>query len=138
MAALTTMANRLEADLVELVGYMGEDPAKMDAETLFQLVVSFGDALHEAVQDIRAIEAKTTSKAPSKTGADLVRFARSSSLSATDQHVCSHTDLLGAVDSMRHYEICELAQAFVVSVKRDRVCGPPREYSWTGVGDDEE
>ena len=72
MAALTTMANRLEADLVELVGYMGEDPAKMDAETLFQLVVSFGDALHEAVQDIRAIEAKTTSKAPSKTAADVV------------------------------------------------------------------
>lgn len=73
MAALTTMANRLEADLVELVAYMGEDPAKMDGETLFQLVVSFGDALHEAVQDVKALEAKTISKGPSKTSADAVR-----------------------------------------------------------------
>lgn len=73
MSALTSMANQLEADLADLVAYMGEDSTKTDAETLFQLVVSFGDALNEAVQDVKAIEAQTASKAPQiSDAADLV------------------------------------------------------------------
>lgn len=62
MTALTSMTAQLETDLANLIRYLGEDPAKLDSEAMFQLVVTFGDALQDAAHDIKRSQADANGK----------------------------------------------------------------------------